>query len=313
MAPKHESSPTGHDEHAQNISAHADKRYLRLALAFIVGFMAFEVVVAILVDSLVLLADAGHMLSDAGAIAAALWAMHLAAKPARGAWTFGWKRAEILSAAANGITLLVVSALILVESIRRLIHPPEVGGWPLVVVAIVGVAVNLLATLVLARADRTSLNIRGAFQHILTDLYGFIATALAGVIILLTGFGRTDAIASLVVVGLMLRAAWGLLRDSGRILLEAAPESVDMADVRQHLLEPNYVIDVHDLHAWTVTSDLPALSAHVVVSEDCFRRGDSPRLLDELQACLIGHFDVEHSTFQLEPAGHLEHERGSHA
>jgi cobalt-zinc-cadmium efflux system protein len=200
-----------------------------------------------------------------------------------------------------------------VESIRRLIHPADVGGWPLVVVAIVGVAVNLVATLVLARADRSSLNVRGAFQHILTDLYGFIATAVAGVVILLTGFHRADAIASLVVVGLMLHAAWGLLRDSGRVLLEAAPESVDIADVRQHLLEPHYVVDVHDLHAWTVTSDLPALSAHIVVSEDCFKRGDSPLLLDELQACLIGHFDVEHSTFQLEPAGHIEHERGSHA
>jgi cobalt-zinc-cadmium efflux system protein len=312
MAPS-QPSDAHHAEHAHSISAHADKRYLRLALVLIVGFMVFEVVVAILADSLVLLADAGHMLSDAGAIAAGLWAMHLAAKPARGAWTYGWKRAEILSAAANGITLLVVSALILVESIRRLIHPPDVDGWPLVVVAIVGVVVNLVATLVLARADRTSLNIRGAYLHILTDLYGFIATALAGVVILVTGFQRADAIASLVVVYLMLRAAWGLLRDSGRVLLEAAPESVDMADVRQHLLEPTYVIDVHDVHAWTVTSDLPALSAHVVVSEDCFRRGDSPRLLDELQACLIGHFDVEHSTFQLEPAGHVEHERGSHA
>jgi cobalt-zinc-cadmium efflux system protein len=166
---------------------------------------------------------------------------------------------------------------------------------------------------VLAKAGRSSLNVEGAFKHIVTDLYAFIATAIAGIVILATGFRRADAIASLIVVALMLRAAWGLLRDSGRILLEAAPERVDLADLRGHLLETPHVTDVHDLHAWTVTSDLPALSAHIVVTDDCFTSGHCPQILDQIQTCLAGHFDVEHSTFQLEPAGHAAHETGAHA
>jgi cobalt-zinc-cadmium efflux system protein len=252
------------------------------------------------------------MLADVGAIGASLWAIRLAARPAAGAWTFGWKRAEILSAAGNGVTLLVVSGLVAVEAIRRLIHPPAVEGGPVLAVALVGVAVNLAATWVLARANRQSLNVEGAFAHILTDLYGFIGTAVAGVVILTTGFERADSIASLVVVALMLYAAWGLLRDSGRILLEAAPEGIDLSDIEAHLLDVVHVRGVHDLHVWTVTSDLPALSAHVVVDDDCFRDGHVPRLLDELQSCLAGHFDVEHSTFQFEEAVHADHEHDSH-
>jgi cobalt-zinc-cadmium efflux system protein len=275
--------------------------------------MITEVVVAVTSSSLALLSDAGHMLTDVGAIAASLWAIRLAARPAGGIYSYGLKRAEILSAAGNGITLLVVSGLVTAEAIRRLLHPPAAAGLPIVVVALVGVAVNLVATWVLARANRSSLNVRGAYQHILTDLYGFIGTAIAGAIILLTGFTRADAIASLVVVGLMLHAAWGLLRDSGRVLLEAAPASVDMAEVMAHLRETDHVRDVHDLHVWTVTSDLPALSAHVVVEETCFQDGHAPQILDALQDCLHGHFDVEHSTFQLEPSSHAGHEVGSHA
>jgi len=188
-----------------------------------------------------------------------------------------------------------------------------VAGLAVLLVAVLGVVVNVAATLVLSRANRSSLNVEGAFQHILTDAYAFIATIIAGVIILATGFRRADAIASLVVVALMLHAAWGLLRDSGRILLEMAPEGVDLVDLRAHLLQTDHVVDVHDLHAWTVTSDLPALSAHVVVSDGCFDSGHCPRILDSLQACLTGHFDVEHSTFQLEPAGHTAHETGAYA
>jgi cobalt-zinc-cadmium efflux system protein len=180
------------------------------------------------------------------------------------------------------------------------------------VVALVGVAVNVAAAWLLARANRSSLNVEGSFQHILTDLYGFIATVIAGVVIVLTGFGRADAIASLVVVALMLKAAWGLLKASGRVLLEAAPDNVDLDEVRSHLLRAAHVTDVHDLHAWTVTSSLPALSAHVVVEDSCFSDGHAPQILDQLQACLTGHFDVEHCTFQLEPGGHLEHEAGTH-
>jgi cobalt-zinc-cadmium efflux system protein len=298
--------------HQHGVNTDADSRYLITALILLTAFMIFEVVVAIKAGSLALLSDSGHMLSDVGAIAVSLWAISLAARPATGAWTFGWKRAEILSAAANGITLLVVSGIIAFEAIRRLIHPPPVDGGPVLVVAIIGVGVNILAAWSLTKANRSSLNIEGAFKHILTDLYGFIGTVIAGIVIITTGFVRADSIASLVVVGLMLRAAWGLLRDSGRVLLEAAPEGVDLDDIRAHLLEDEHVQDVHDLHVWTLTSDLPTLSAHVVIDNSCFSDNHAPQLLDTLQACLTGHFDVEHSTFQFEPASHAAHERGAH-
>lgn len=299
-------------DHAHGVSVDADRRYLIGALLLLGLFMIGEVIVAVASGSLALLSDAGHMLSDVGAIAAALWAMSLAARPAQGAWTFGWKRAEILSAAANGITLFVVAGIVGVEAIHRLLDPPPVEGGPVLVVALVGVIVNIGAAWLLARANRTSLNVEGAYQHIVTDLYGFIGTVIAGLVILLTGWTRADAIASLVVVVLMLHAGWGLLRDSGRVLLEVAPEGVDLDEVRTHLQEVEHVRAVHDLHVWTVTSDLPALSAHVVVDDTCFTDGHTPQLLDQLQGCLHGHFDVEHSTLQLEPASHSGHERDLH-
>jgi cobalt-zinc-cadmium efflux system protein len=303
----------GHGDggHSHGVSADADRRYLLIALGLLAAFMLGEVIVAVVSGSLALLSDAGHMLSDVGAIGAALWAIKLAARPAAGAWTFGWKRAEILSAAGNGITLLVVSGIITAEAISRLIHPPQVDGWPVVIVAAAGIAVNITAALVLAKANRTSLNMQGAFRHVLTDLYGFIGTVIAGLIIVATGWTRADAIASLVVVALMLKASWELLRDSGRILLEAAPADMELDEVRTHLLATGHDHDVHDLHIWTVTSGLRALSAHVVVDDSCFHDGHVPRLLDELQACLHGHFDLEHSTFQLEAAEHAGHETGT--
>jgi len=306
------SGRAGHHGHAHGPAAGADRRYLAVALGLIVAFMLVEVTVAVLARSLALLSDAGHMLTDAGALAGAMWAAALAARPARDSWTFGFKRAEILSAALNGITLLVVAALIAFEAVRRLIHPPAVVGGAVIAVAALGVAVNLAATWVLAKANRSSLNVEGAFQHILTDLFAFIATLAAGVVIVTTGYRRADTVASLLVVALMLRAAWGLLKASGRVLLEAAPDGVDLADVRGHLLQAPHVVGVHDLHAWVVTSDLPALSAHVVVDDSCFGDGHTPQILDHLQHCLTGHFDVEHSTFQLEPASHAAHEAGSH-
>jgi len=299
--------------HSHGVAADADSRYLTIALVLVVGFMTVEVVVAILAGSLALLSDAGHMLTDAGAIAAALWAIRLAARPATGAWTFGWKRAEILSAAVNGITLLVVSGIVTFEAIRRLVDPPPVEGGPVLAVALLGVAVNVAAAWVLARANRSSLNVEGAYRHILTDLYAFVATVVAGLVIVFTGFDRADSIVSLVVVALMVHAAWGLLRDSGRILLEAAPAGVDLTEIRAHLTESAHVQDVHDLHVWTVTSNLPTLSAHVVVDDVCFHDGHVPQLLDEMQECLVGHFDVEHSTFQFESAAHADHEGEVHS
>lgn len=304
---------SGHEHgHTHGLGAGSDQRYLLAALALLAAFMLAEVTTAILSGSLALLSDAGHMLADVGAIAGALWAIRLAARPPAGKWTFGWKRAEILSAAGNGITLLVVAGIVTAEAITRLLHPPAVDGWPVIAVAIAGVVVNIAASWVLARANRTSLNVEGAFRHVLTDLYGFIGTLIAGIIIVTTGFTRADPIASLIVVALMVKAAWGLLRDSGRVLLEAAPEDTDLDQVRAHILGVPHVRAVHDLHAWTVTSGLPTLSAHVVVEDSCFNDGHVPRLLDQLQACLTGDFDIEHSTFQLESAAHIGHEPGTH-
>jgi cobalt-zinc-cadmium efflux system protein len=301
-----------HGPHSHAPGAGADRRYLLAALVLLAAFMLAEVVVALASGSLALLSDAGHMLTDVGAIGAALWAIRLADRPAAGAWTFGWKRAEILSAAGNGITLLVISGIVAAEAIGRLIHPPRVDGGPVVAVAAAGIVVNIAAAWVLARANRSSLNVQGAFRHVLTDLYGFIGTVIAGIVILATGWTRADAIASLIVVALMLKAAWELLAASGRILLEAAPKTMDLDDVRAHLLATEHVRDLHDLHAWTVTSSLPALSAHIVIDDACFTEGCVPRLLDQLQSCLAGHFDVEHSTFQLEAAAHASHEPGTH-
>jgi cobalt-zinc-cadmium efflux system protein len=298
--------------HTGAASRGADRRYLAGALALITVFMVGEIVAAITAHSLVLLADAGHMVTDAGALGIAIWATRLAERPTTDVWTFGFKRAEILSAAVNGVALLVIATLVAAGAADRLLHPSLVRGSVLVIVAAVGVVVNFGATFILAKANQTSLNIAGAFAHLVTDLWAFIGTAVAGIVIVVTGFERADAIASLVIVALMLRAAHRLLRDSGRVLLEAAPAAVDLTLVRAHLLQAEHVTDVHDLHAWVVTSDLPALSAHVVVSHDCFADGHAPQILDELQACLLGHFDVEHSTFQLEPPGHTDHETTAH-
>ena len=287
-------------------------RYLTGALALIATFMVGEVVAAALSGSLALFADAGHMLTDVAALGASVVAARLAARPAGGIWTFGLKRAEILSAAANGIILLVVAVVITIEAAVRLAAPPGVDGSVVLGVALAGAVVNVAATAVLAKANRSSLNVRGAFAHVVTDLYAFLGTAAAGLAIMVAGWMRADAVASLVVAALMVRAAWGLLRDSGRILLQAAPAEVSLDEVRSHVVGVEHVLGVHDLHAWTLSSDLPTLSAHVVVEDHCFSSGHAPQVLDALQACLGAHFDVVHSTFQLEPASHAAHEPASH-
>jgi cobalt-zinc-cadmium efflux system protein len=289
-----------------------DVRLLLAAFGLIVAFMAGEVVAAVLSSSLALLADAGHMLTDALALMMAVVALRLAGRPAAGRWTFGLARAEVLSAATNGVTLLVVAAVVFVEALRRLVDPVDVDGGTLVIVAAVGLGVNVVASLLLSRADRRSINIAGAFAHVVTDAYAFAATIAAGVVILATHYRRADAIASLLVVALVLRASARLLRDSGKVLLEAAPEHVDLVELRSHLLETSHVVAVHDLHVWTSGSRLPSVSVHVVVEDECFVDGHSPQILDALQDCLVGHFDVEHSTFQLEPATHAGHEPGTH-
>ena len=303
----------GHSHAVHAAGADSDRTYLTITLVLLVAFMAFEVTAAIVSNSLALLSDAGHMLADVGAIAGSLVAVHLAAQPATESHTYGMKRAEILAAIGNGLTLALVAALVTFEAVQRLLHPSAVHGATLIVVAGIGVAVNVAASLTMARANRTSLNMQGAYRHMLTDLYGFAGTFVAGIVIVTTGFTRADSIASLVVVGLMISAAVSLLRPTLRILLEATPEDIDLDEVRRHLLELPEVTAVHDLHAWTLTSSLPILTAHVVVTDDCITSGEAGRVLDHLQGCLAGHFDVAHSTLQFETAGHIDHELGGHA
>ena len=282
--------------HAHHVRAGDDRRALSVALALIVGFMLVEVVAGILAGSLALLSDAGHMLTDAGALALSLVAARLARRPAEGAMTYGLGRAEILSAQVNGITLLVLAALIAYEAVRRLASPPEVDAAAVLVVALAGVAVNLLAARVLAGAGRRSLNVEGSLRHIVTDLYAFIATAVAAVVILATGFDRADAIASLFVAALMLHSAYVLLRASGRIFLEAAPEGIDVPAIGHALAAEPHVVQVHDLHVWEVTSGFPALSAHVVVERDC----DCHAVRAHLERLLADRFGLEHTTLQVE-------------
>lgn len=289
----------GHDHaHGHGVRPDADRRRLATALALIVGFMAAEVVVGILADSLALLSDAAHMLTDAGALAMSLVVIRLAARPAGGNLTFGLKRSEILSAQANGATLLVLAGLIVYEGIHRLIAPPEPAGAAILGVALAGIVVNLLATRQLSQANRESLNVEGSFRHILTDLLAFVATAIAGAVILVTGFARADGIAALLVAAIMLWAAVGLLRDSGRVLLEIAPEGMRVEEIGTAMAEQADVVEVHDLHVWEVTSGFPTLSAHVLVAPDTDCHG-TRRAVEHM---LLERFGIEHTTLQVDHA-----------
>jgi cobalt-zinc-cadmium efflux system protein len=288
----------GHD-HAPRISGPADRRLLGFALALLLGFMIVEVVFGILASSLALLADAGHMLTDASALALALLAASLAARPAAGRWTFGFGRVEILAAQANGLTLLLFGVWILYEAVRRLIDPPEVDAGVVVVVAIAGIVVNLAVVALLSRARRQSLNVRGAYLHIVTDLAAFVGTGVAALLILLTGWNRFDPIASVFVAALMFAAAWSLLRESGRIFLEGAPESAPPADVGPAIVAHPGVVETHDLHVWTVTDGFPALSAHVLVRPGA----DCHRIRLELETLLHERFGIDHTTLQVEHVG----------
>lgn len=287
-----------HHDHAHGVARDADRRYLIIALLLLSGFMVVEVVIGIMVKSLALISDAGHMLTDVGSIGLALLAMRLASRPASGSYTFGLKRVEILSAQANGLTLLLLSAWFIVEAIRRLIDPPVVQGLLVTAIAVVGIGVNLLAVWAMSKANRQSLNVEGSFQHILTDLYAFIATAIAGGLIWWTGWNRFDSIAALVVAGLMLKAGIGLVRESGRIFLQAAPRGLEPDAVAEAILAVPSVTRVDDLHVWEVTSGMPALSAHVYVK----REVDCHDVRRVVEAMLHDRFDTLHTTIQTDHA-----------
>ncbi|MGK5630126.1 cation diffusion facilitator family transporter [Streptomyces sp. URMC 123] len=276
----------------------ADRRWLSIALGLIVAYMAVEVVIGFAAHSLALISDAAHMLSDAASIVLALVAMRLAARPARGGYTYGLKRAEILSAQANGLTLLLLSGWLAYEAVHRLLEPPEVGGGLVLVTALSGVVVNIAAAWCMSKANRSSLNVEGAFQHIITDLYAFIATAVAGAVVMLTGFARADAIASLIVVALMIKSGVSLVRASGRIFLEAAPAGFDPDAIGDRMAEHPGVVEVHDLHVWEITSGEVVLSAHVLVEVG----GDCHTVRQGVQATLREEYGITHATLQVDHA-----------
>ena len=273
-------------------------RYLAAALALIAAFMAAEVTIGLLAHSLALISDAAHMLTDAAGIALALTAMRLSARPPAGGYTYGLRRTEILSAQANGITLLLLSAWLTYEAVRRLISPSAVAGGAVLGTALAGLAVNALAAALTARADRRSLNVEGAFRHILTDAYAFAATAIAGLIVIIAGFDRADAVASLVVVALMTKAGIGLLRESGRIFLEAAPPELSPDAIGRAMAAREGVVEVHDLHIWQITSGMPAASAHVLVGPGL----DCHAVRVDLERLLAGTYRISHTTLQVDHA-----------
>jgi cobalt-zinc-cadmium efflux system protein len=286
-----------HHGHSHGAGAEqGDSPRLQLALALILGLMAGELVAGVLSHSLALLSDAGHMLTDAAAIGFSLLALRMAARPARGAMTFGLGRVEILSAQANGVTLLILAAFIVYEAVTRLFHPPHVHAGLILAVALAGACVNVLAAWVLAGADRRSLNVEGSFQHVLTDLYAFLGTAAAAGVILATGFQRADPIVSLLIASLMARSGISLVLASGRVFLEAAPEGLDPQLIGKALVHEPGVIEVHDLHVWEVTSGFPALSAHVLVATDC----DCHAARRTMEAMLRERFALEHTTLQVD-------------
>jgi cobalt-zinc-cadmium efflux system protein len=295
----HHTHSHGHGGHSHAVSDDADRRYLTIALLLIVGFMALEVVVAILARSLALLSDAGHMLTDAGALVLSLAVIRLVRRPAGERLTYGMRRAEVLSGQANGAVLLVLGVLVIYEAVWRLIEPEVVNGFLMAVVAALGVAVNLAAAWVLAKANRQSLNVEGSYQHILTDLYAFLGTLVAGLVIMLTGFNQIDPIASIVVAVLMIRSGVSLQRQSIRVLLESAPEGVAPGDVGLAMAHVAQVHQVHDLHVWEIAPGHPVLTAHVLVERDA----DCHAVRRDIERLLRERYRIAHTTLQVDHTG----------
>ncbi|WP_426367249.1 cation diffusion facilitator family transporter [Streptomyces sp. E-08] len=286
----------------------AYRNRLRIALGITLSVMVIEIIGGLVADSLALIADAAHMATDAVGLAMALLAIHFANRPPSGNRTFGFARAEILAALANCLLLLVVGGYVLYEAVQRFVEPAETKGGLAIAFAVVGLVANVISLSLLMRGQKESLNVRGAYLEVLADALGSVTVIIASAIILATGWQYADPIASIVIGLMIVPRTLKLLRETLDVLLEAAPKGVDMAEVRAHILALPGVEDVHDLHAWTITSGMPVLSAHVVVDQDALDSVGHEKMLHALQGCLGSHFDVEHCTFQLEPAGHAEHE-----
>ena len=298
----------GHD-HSAGVT---NRARLVVAICIVAVFLVVEVGGAVVSGSLALLADAGHMLSDLVGLVVALVAIVVAARPATDRQTYGYQRAEVFGALVNGALLSAVAVFVAVEGVDRLIRPDDadVLSTPMAVVAVVGLGANVASLLVLRGG--TGIGMRGAYLEVLGDMFGSVAAIVAALVILTTGFGQADAIASLVIAGLIVPRAFSLLRDVFHVLSESVPRNMDVEKIREHILGAAGVVDVHDVHVWAITSGAPVFSAHVVVSKQLFESGGTGALLDELGGCLAGHFDVEHSTFQLEPAEHAAHEDQMH-
>jgi cobalt-zinc-cadmium efflux system protein len=299
MSHHHHDHDHGGHAHSHAPSADADRGKLALALAIIASFMFVEVAAGILASSLALLTDAAHMLTDAGAIGLALIAARVAARPITGRFTFGFRRAEILSAQVNGASLLVLAAVLGFEAVQRFADPPDVEGGLVIAVGVIGGLANVGAAWALARAERQSLNVEGAMQHVLADLFGSVAAVVSGIVIVLTGWGLADPIAATIVVLLMLRSGWSLVRDSGRILLEGTPKGMNADEIGTAICRQPGIVEVHDLHVWEVTSGFPSLSAHMLVErdDDCHARRR------EVEEMLADRFHIEHTTLQVDHRG----------
>ncbi|WP_304453853.1 cation diffusion facilitator family transporter [Nocardiopsis sp. YSL2] len=297
--------------HGMATAGAANRSRLAIVLGLMLAVAVAQVLGAAFSGSLALLADAGHTVTDSLGVALALVAVWIASRPATTQRTFGFQRAEILAAAVNALVLFVLCGFIVVEAVERLQSPAQVSGLGMVAVAALGLVVNVIGLFVLRGGAKESLNVKSAYVEVLGDALASVGVIVGGLVVWITGWAQADTLVSLVIAAIIVPRAWSLLREAVHILLEAAPKGMDLDEVRGHLLDHPAVIDVHDLHAWTITSGLPVMSAHVVVAETDLK--DSGRMLDELHECLAGHFDVEHSTLQLEPPGHAEHEGASHA
>ncbi len=302
------------DGHGHEMTATgAHRKRLVIVLLISSAVLLAEVIGGLIAGSLALLADAGHVLTDMTGLILALIAASLATRAATEKRTFGLQRAEVLAALGNALLLVAVAVWVLIMAVSRLRSPAQINSDLMLAVAVVGALANLAGLLILRPAQSKSLNMRGAYLEVFGDLVGSVAVIVAAVLILITGSTIFDAIASLVIVVLIIPRAWSLLREVVDVLLEATPHGVNLAEVRDHIKRVRGVVDVHDLHAWTITSGVPVLSAHVTVDNACIREGRSGEVLDRLGDCLGGHFDVSHCTFQLEPVGHQEHEAAHHA
>ena len=297
----------GHD-HGHAAGRAEDRGRLRIVLGVTACVLVLEVVGWLVTGSLALLADAGHLATDAAAVVLALGASYVATLGGGPRSTFGLHRAEVLAALVNAVVLLAVCGYLAYAGISRLATPEHVDAGPMVAFAVVGLAANAISMAVLARSERGSLNMRGALNEVVADLLGSLLAVVAGVVIWTTGFTRADSIATLVIAVLILPRAFLLARDATVVLLEIAPKGLDLEDVRTHLMGVSGVTDVHDLHAWTITSGIPSLSAHVTVTDACLAERGVGATLDELSRCVADHFDVHHATFQVEPHSHQEHE-----